>query len=715
MSEEKNNQLWFRIANLKPRLRNHVSFVRQEYRGEIWYIYQDHSTNRFHKLDYSAHQFLSLMNGERSIQDIVRALDASHEGEPYSHEEIFQLLGKLHRIDLLQTNANPDTEELYQRAQQQQQKRWKVFLRNPISFRVTLFDPEELLTKTLPFVKPLFTGLAFSAFLIILFIAALLTGSFWPELSSSSIEQALLPTNLLLLALIYPFVKLLHELGHAFSVKYWGGEVHEIGIIFVLLLPIPYVDASAASAFSHKRQRLLVGAAGIIVELFLACLALFVWLGVEPGIVKDLAFNVMLITGVSTLLFNGNPLLRYDGYFVFSDVIEIPNLAPRSNHYIGYLIQRYFLRLKDTPSPAHDPGEKLWFSCYSPAAFVYRMIILSVIVMIVADQQFILGAMLGGWVLYNQILLPISKHVRFILFEKRLHQHRRYAVLSSSAVVACLAGVLFILPFPLVTITQGIIWLPENARIHVGSTGFVNELLVESGSTVSKGETLIVLADPSLSARIKILAAQLQELETRNKAAWSTDRVQSKIIGEQISLIQANIQQTTARHEALRIQSPVDGKVIIPDFRNIEGKYLKQGDFIAYVVAPAKMTALAIIRQDDMGLLSKMDAVDVAYSGEISNTLPATITRIIPEIGHQLPSPALGTTGGGNISIDPSDTTGLRALEKVQQVEIELTSNSNETSFIGKRIHVRFNHGTAPLAQQWYKSIQQLLLRRYSV
>lgn len=716
MSNTDDNQLWFRIANLKPQIRNHVSFVRQEYRGEIWHIYQDHSTNRFHRLDYHAHKFLSLMDGERSIQEIVRILESKHDGQMHTQEEIFQLLGQLHRIDLLQTNANPDAQELYQRAQQQQQKRWRMFLRNPISFRVTLFDPEKVLTNALPAIQPLFTGIGFSLFIFILAVAAIFTSSYWTELSSNLSEQALLPKNVLLLIIVYPFVKLLHELGHAFAVKYWGGEVHEIGVIFVLFLPIPYVDASGASAFTHKRQRIIVGAAGIMVECFLACISLFVWLTVEPGLVQTIAFNVMLIAGISTLLFNGNPLLRYDGYFVFSDAIEIPNLASRSNQYIGYLIQRYFLRVAGPTSPAHDGGEKFWLFCYSPAAFVYRMIILSFIVMLVADQVFIIGALLGGWILYNQILVPIVNHTKFIFFSPTLSQHRLRAIFSCGAIAFFIPALLVALPFPLVTITQGVIWPSDNARIHVGSTGFVKELLVESGSIVSKGEVLIVLDDPLLLSRIKILEAQLQELNSQYKATWSTERVQGKILKEQMSSLQADIDQVYAQRKALQIQSPVDGKIIIPEFRHLEGKYLKQGDFIAYIVAASKITARAIIRQDDMGLLSKIDAVDITYSGDVNKTFPAAIKQIIPKIGHQLPSAALGTIGGGSIAVDPFDKTGLRAIEKVQQIEIEIdATNDDEMLYIGKRVYVRFDHGTSPLAQQWLKSMQQLLLRRFSV
>jgi len=130
-------------------------------------------------------------------------------------------------------------------------------------------------------------------------------------------------------------VKALHELGHAYALKHWGGEVHELGLMFLVFLPVPYVDATGSASFGQKWQRALVGAAGIIVELLLSAIALFIWLNAEEGLVRAFAFNVMVIGGVSTVFFNGNPLLRFDGYYILSDLVEIPNLGDRSKRYLG--------------------------------------------------------------------------------------------------------------------------------------------------------------------------------------------------------------------------------------------------------------------------------------------------------------------------------------------------------------------------------------------
>ena len=170
-------------------------------------------------------------------------------------------------------------------------------------------------------------------------------------------------------------IKALHELGHASATKAGGGEVHDVGIILLVLLPVPYVEASAATVFKSKYRRAVVGAAGIAVELFVAAIAFYMWLLIEPGLLRAILFNVMLIASVSTLLFNGNPLLRYDAYYILADLIEIPNLAARSTRYWGYLIERYILGVRDAEAPEASRAEKAWFLFYGFASTLYRIFV----------------------------------------------------------------------------------------------------------------------------------------------------------------------------------------------------------------------------------------------------------------------------------------------------------------------------------------------------
>jgi putative peptide zinc metalloprotease protein len=393
---------WYRVAALKPRIRSHARILRQSFRDKVWFILQDYAAERSHRFSPAAHYFIGLMDGERTVQEIWEAASAHlGDGAP-TQEEAIRLLGQLHAADALLCDVPPDSMEVFRRHQRHQRMLWRRRLWTPMALRFPLFDPDRFLQRTLPTVQPLLGWFGLVLWLAVVGTGAVMAASHWTDLTKDISDRVLDPKNLVLLWFVYPVVKTLHELGHAYATRKWGGEVHEIGIMLLVFSPVPYVDASSAWAFRDKRKRMVVGAAGIAVELFLGALALFTWLAVEPGAVRAVAYNVMLISGVSTLLFNGNPLLRFDGYYVLADAIEIPNLGSRSNQYLGYLFQRYVVGVGDAESPAHSAGERFWMIVYGIASFVYRIFISFIIITFIAGKFFVIGVVLAIWAVATQ-------------------------------------------------------------------------------------------------------------------------------------------------------------------------------------------------------------------------------------------------------------------------------------------------------------------------
>lgn len=294
MSESLFSPLWYRVAELKPCLRAHIEIHRHDYRGLIWYVLEDQSSGRNHRFSTSAYQIIGLMDGERSLNQIWEAVNVKLGDFAPTQDEVIQLHGQLHQVDLLQSGVAPDAEELFQRHNKQAADKVKQTFRNPLSQKIRLWDPDNFLERMLPWVTWMFHWSIGLIWVSVVLVATVLAGMYWDELTGNFIVHSLSPYNLVILCVVYPCVKFLHELGHAFSTKIEGGEVHEMGIMFVVLMPIPYVNETSASAFRSKRKRMLVGAAGIIVELFLAALGLFLWLSVEPGLVREIAFNIAL-------------------------------------------------------------------------------------------------------------------------------------------------------------------------------------------------------------------------------------------------------------------------------------------------------------------------------------------------------------------------------------------------------------------------------------
>jgi len=305
------------------------------------------------------------MDGKRTVQQIWDTARLRLGDDAPTQEEVIRLLSQLHAVDALQADVMPDTSELLKRFEKRRYGKWKQNLRSPLFMRFPLLDPERFLTTFQALARPFFSWAGAILWLIVVGWAVFQVGVHWPELTQNITDRILAPKNLVILWLTFPILKAFHEFGHGFAVKIKGGEVHEMGIMLLVFTPIPYVDASAASAFRKKGERVLVGAAGLLVEVFIAALALSVWINVEPGPIRSVAYNVIFIAGVSSVLFNGNPLLRYDAYYILTDLLEIPNMGPRGIRYVLYLMQRYLLRARDMEPPMATRGERFWFIVYT--------------------------------------------------------------------------------------------------------------------------------------------------------------------------------------------------------------------------------------------------------------------------------------------------------------------------------------------------------------
>lgn len=715
MSDSLFSPSWYRVAALRPRLRAHVRIVRQSFRDQVWFVLQDVVAERAHRFSPAVHHFIGLMDGQRTVQEIWEAASEQlGDGAP-TQEEVIRLLGQLHATDALLCDVPPDSMEVFRRHQRHESMLWKRRLWSPMALRFPLLDPDRFLTRTLPWVGPLLGRFGFIVWLVVVATGAVLAAAHWTDLTEDITDRVLDPANLVLLWFVYPVVKALHELGHAYVTRKWGGEVHEIGIMLLVLSPVPYVDASSASGFLDKRKRMAVGAAGIAVELFLGALALFVWLAVEPGAVRAIAYNVMLISGVSTLLFNGNPLLRFDGYYVLADAIEMPNLGSRSNQYLGYLFQRYVFGVTDAESPANTAGERNWLALYGITSFVYRIIISFIIIMFIAGKFFIIGILLAIWAIATQMLIPVAKVAAYVATNSSLRRQRKRAILVSAAIVAGLAILLFVLPVPSWTRTEGVIWVPEEAQVRAGSDGFIMRLLAPVDSEVRRGQPLLEAEEPFLATRVAVFSAQLDELNAKYDSLMPFDRVQPAMVREQIVAAEANLRRAREREAELVYLSPANGRFVVPNAADLPGRFVTKGQLVGYVVEPKELLARVALAQEDIAMVRQSTrSVEVMLAAWGSDPVVAQVRREVPGASPKLPTAALGSSGGGSIAVDPRDKQGITTLRQVFQLELTLPAGVR-SDYLGARVFVRFNHGFEPAGFQMYRAFRRLLLRQFNV
>jgi putative peptide zinc metalloprotease protein len=707
---------WYRVANLKPRLRAHAQIHRHDYRGEVWFILQDHAGGRSHRFSPAAYRFIGLMDGKRTIEDIWQSLNAQAGDEAPTQDETIRLLGQLHAADAMICDVTPDGEELFRRFQRSERMKIKQRIWSPLALRFPLLDPERFLDKTLPYVGWLFTPFGALLWLAVVGTGAVLAVVNWGPLTENMVDRALTPANLMVLWLVYPLVKAFHELGHGYAIKKHGGEVHEIGIMLLVLVPVPYVDASAASGFRGKYHRMLVGGIGIMTELFIGAMALFVWLNVQPGVAHVVAYNVILIAGVSTLLFNGNPLLRFDGYYVLADWLEIPNLGNRANKYLGYLIQKKLFGMKDAEQPAHNRWEKFWFVLYGIAAFIYRMFIMFVIILYIGGKFFIIGVLLALWSVTTMLVVPMVKHTSFLFTSPKLRRKRLRSIGATALAIGVIVAILFVLPAPHWTRTQGVTWPSERSQVRAGGDGFIVALLAEPGMPVQAGQPLISVQDPAADARVRLLEANLKELESQLQAARTMDRVQTEVIREAIEATNGGLELARQRLKELEVLSPRDGTFILPQPEDLPERFVRKGQLLGYVTQPSDPVTLRVaVSQDHIGRVrDKVRAVSVLPANWTGRPLRGELQREVPGGTMRLPTAALGVMGGGNFAVDPRDPDGRATIERVFEMEVTL-GEAVPAEFLGQRMHVRFDHGYEAVGFQLYRALRQVFLKRFGV
>lgn len=705
---------WYRVENLTPRLRAHARIQRHHYRGERWHVIEDPASGRYHRFSPHVYYMIALMDGSRTVSEIWNA-SLTHLGDDApGQNELIMLLTQLHTADLLQCDVTPDAAEVFQRFSRARTQKWLSRLINPTFARIPIWDPDAWLGRWASLAEKFFTPRVFVAWLLFMIFVGLQAGVHWDELTAPSLAAILEPWNLLILCIAYPLVKILHELGHAFATRVFGGEVHEVGVLFLIFVPMPYVDASASSGFESKWRRIIVASAGVMVELFLSGVALLIWLEIAPGFLRTVLWNVMLIGGISTLFFNGNPLLRFDGYYVLSDWLEIPNLAVRSSQYLQYLFEHFVMGLPERRRMPLAAGEPGWLFAYGVLSWIYRLSITLGIALYLASQFFFVGVLLAVWGIVLQLVLPAIRGLSRLRIDPRVKMAKlRVAATLATLVVAGFVGI-FIVPFPSWATFEGVVWIPEQSQVRAGTDGFVVRFVAERDSLVASGDVLIETVDPLLVARVRVLEASLDEA----RAVLVRDRQRSvaaaQIQAEEVGRLRGELEAAVVERERQLIRANQSGRFVVTE-RDLEQRFVRRGDVLGYVAQMSNPIVRTIVAQHEiMAVRERLVSVAIRLAEAPARVFEAEIDHIVPTARNRLPSMALGTLGGGGIAVDARDADGLTSLEPFFMVDVAV-SNEAPISGFGGRVYVRFDYEPEPIFWRAKRSIRRLFMGELGV
>ncbi len=725
------NESWYRVAEMAPRMRSLVQVFRQHYRGRLWYVFRDPSNNQFFRVDESGYRFVAMLDGKRTVTQAWDACNEQLGDAAPTQGEAIQLLGQLYTNNLIHADLPGDTMGMFDRYKKRMGREVRGWFMNIMFARIPLYDPERLLNLLSPLLGWIFGPVGLGLwFAVIGFALYGLTGR-TEELFDQS-QNVLSPANLPLLYIAFAVLKGLHELGHGLAVKYFGkqervaSEVHTVGLMLMVLTPVPYVDASSAWAFRSRWSRAFVGAAGMYVELAVAAFAAIVWARTgSQSTAHVLAYNAMFVASVSTLLFNANPLIRFDGYYIFSDLTELPNLYQRSKDYLYYLVKRHVYGVISPRNPAHSPGEARWFLSYGLVSALYRVFLGVTIVFFVAGQLFFIGMLMAGAAIVTFLVVPWVKWGKYLTAHQELYRCRSRAALTSVGAVLAVAFLVGVVPVPDRDRAPALVEPASLERLYAGAEGFVTRAAT-SGEAVEAGTALVLSENRALSNEHARLASELKQAQVRFRAAMREDIALAQALRGRVDAQREQLGRVTEDMKRLRSTAKGTGTWVSANAERLSGRFVPRGELLGVV---ATLDALVVRAAADQYLGPRLDAQSaLANDGEgraveLRNpnapgyTYRGRVFHVARAGNNELFSPALGYFAGGSVATDQDDQSGRKASEAFFEIRIQPDPPPEGAPPLraGQRLEVRFTFERKPVAQQLWLALRQLLQKRLNI
>jgi putative peptide zinc metalloprotease protein len=506
---------------LRIRLRRDLDIEPQKYEGKTYFVVKDPVSLRYYRLKDNEHYLLQFMDGKRTLEDAQKSYEKQYRPDRLKLEDLEGFAQQLLTAGLAQNESPRAGKQLFDRRNKRRRSEWIQTFTNILYIKIPVIDPDRLLTKMLGKLGWIFSLWFFSLSVAVMLAALLLVGTHFETFRSKlpNYHEFFSFKTVVYLWAALGAVKIIHEFGHGLSCKRFGGEVHEMGFLFLCLSPALYCNVSDAWILPNKWHRIIISAAGIYVELIIAAVATFIWWNTpsEP-FWNNLALSLMIVCSVSTVVFNGNPLMRYDGYYVLADWLEIPNLRERSNRFLKNLVLEHCLGVEVQPEGYMALWRKILFFTYAVVSYIYRWVVTFAILYFMDNflkpyklqvvshmLAFAAAASMVGWPLYR---LGKNIHRR-----GRLPDMKRWRVVLSTSVVIALLVFACLVPVPVSRVRGvGVVQsLPEGtAKVFVHRAGILEQLRVSPGDEVQPGEVLAVFSDRDLEAELGAARAEAE-------------------------------------------------------------------------------------------------------------------------------------------------------------------------------------------------------------
>jgi putative peptide zinc metalloprotease protein len=575
-------------------LRVDLVMQRQLFRGTEYYVIKDPLALTYFRLQYEEGFLITLLDGKRNMGEIHRRFCERFPNQELSLNDVGLFVGQMSGAGLLNVNARQFVKVA--RAQETVRTSWLLMWGKLIAgllfMRFPLFDPSPWLGRLTHAIRFIWTR-----WFIGLCLAFITWSAFWLIVHRDAFTQNTItfftPENLFLIWVTIIIVKTIHEFGHATTCRFFGGEVHEMGVCLICFAPAGYVDASDAWMMRNKAHKLYTTMAGVFVEFVVAGIAAHLWLYLPNGLAKNLAFNAMIVASVNTVFFNANPLMKFDGYYILSDVMEIPNLRGKAMTYCSYHIQRLLLGYRNLVQE-HALGDEVHnraFVVYAVLAFAYMMTVIYSLTQVFArflgpyglhDFGLAIGIFVEGSFLMFPILKVLSdafaasKTARIAREEPVARRVARWLI---PIVVGAL--IFFRLPSHYRVDQQAVVVAVNSERAGVEFGGVVEKIHVQTGQWIERDQPLLTLRNDDIAVDAEVSQLSYEAAKVGLSVAQAEGSLHSSSQAPRAALAVESAATTNDRGrkaaEKLVVRAPASGYVVTPDIDRLQGQYLGPG------------------------------------------------------------------------------------------------------------------------------------------
>jgi putative peptide zinc metalloprotease protein len=723
------------------RKRPDLEAKRQRYLGRTYWVVKDPVGLNYFRFQEEEFAILQMLDGEMSLDEIKEKFEKDFPPQKITLEELQSFLGMLHKSGLVVAGVPGQGRQLNKRRMERVRKEWLAALSNILCIRFKGFDPERLLKWLNPRIGWFFHPAAITFVMAFAFSALALVLVEFDTFRSKLPEfhQFFSLHNAFLLAVTLGVTKVLHEFGHGLSCTRFGGECHEMGVMILVLTPCLYCNVSDSWMLPSKWQRAFIGAAGMYVELFLASIATYLWWFTHPGLLNNLCLNVMFISSVSTVMFNANPLLRYDGYYILADLAEIPNLRQKATTILGRKMGEWFLGLESPDDPFLPQQNQIFFALYSVAAVIYRwMVLLSILYFLYKVFEpyglKVIGQAMALASLYGIFVQPVWNLYKYLRVPGRLDKVKKPRMYASAAGIVAIIAAFFFLPLPCTIICPLQIQARDAANIYIDVPGKLTALKVKSGAEVSKGQVLAQLQNIDLELEIAKLEAQVGQYETRlaNLQRQRYEKPQAALeipaTLETLQTLKSQLKDKKGDLARLALKAPVDGVVLPPpehsqpedpegqlppwtgtplEEKNV-GTTLRESTLFCQVGDPKQMEAVLLVDQNDIGFVKGDQIVELQLEALPHNVLREKLVGDIAPDAVKIISKAMAAKHGGEVPTKTDQTGVERPDTPCYQVRVAVDDDEGVLR-LGLRGRAKIHVDPQTLANRAWRFIGQTL------